>query len=156
MKKKILITLFLFALTMAAGAQNAVVVYQMDGKVARFGFEEKPKVTYVNNELVLTTTKTTVQYPVYMLKKICFDIDGIIEGVGELKQPDTKFGFRDGQLTIQDGEPGSLVHIYNLGGMTIGQYRLDRQGNATIPMLGLGADLYVVKAKGFTFKFRKP
>lgn len=155
MNKIVLSTLFLFAFALAVGAQNAVAVYQMDGKVARFGFEEKPKVTYVNNELVLTTTKTTVQYPVYMLRKICFDIDGIIENVEEVKQPDTKFGFRDESLTVRGGEPGSRVYIFNIRGMQMGHYLLDAEGNATIPMQGLGADLYVVKAKGFTFKFRK-
>jgi hypothetical protein len=48
------------------------------------------------------------------------------------------------------------VYIYNLKGVKVGQYRLDSDGNATIPTENLSKDFYVVKSRCFTFKFRKP
>jgi len=148
-----IITLLLMAVT-TAWAQNAIAVYQQDGKVAKFGFAEKPVVTYTDNNLVISTTQTTVQYPIYMLKKMEFDVDWTIDAVEAVKA-DTQFSFRDGTLAVRGGEAGSQVYIYTIKGVMVGQYRLDSDGNATIPLSNLSKDFYVVKSKRFTFKFRK-
>ena len=90
--KTILTTIFLWLMgTVATWAQNTVSIYQVDGKVAVFSFAEKPVVTYSGDNLVLTTNKTTVQYPIYQLKKLAFDVDWDAETkVEELKQPDAQ------------------------------------------------------------------
>ena len=105
--------------------QNTIVVFQQDGEVAKFGFSEKPVVTYVGDNLVLTTTQTTVQYPIYMLKKISFDVDLETTDAIEQVKADVQFSFSGGTLTVRDGEPYSYVYIYNLKGMKVGQYQLD-------------------------------
>lgn len=50
-----------------------LVLLKKDGNVLKFDIADKPKVTYSGNDLVLTTTKTTVQLPVYLLQKISFE-----------------------------------------------------------------------------------
>lgn len=156
MKRHLLTTILLFA-AVALWAQKAVVVYQNDGKVATFAFTEKPVVTYSGNDLVLTTTKTSVTYPIYMLRKIDFAVSiDDLTGIDDAKvQADVQFSFRGGTLTVRGGEAGSQVTIYNIKGVQVGQYRLDGDGNATIPTESLGKDFYIVKSKSFTFKFRK-
>ena len=158
MKTKL--TLLTLLLTIAAGlwAENAVAIHQVDGQVATFAFTEKPVVTYSGNDLVLTTTKTSVQYPIYMLKKIDFDVSfDDLTGIESVeKKADAQFRFQDGALCISGGEPGTMVYLYNLKGIKAGQYRLDAKGSATVPMQGLGRDVYIVKTQSFTFKFRKP
>ena len=157
MKRHLLTTLVLFFTAVAVWAQNAVAIYQVDGQVATFAFTEKPVVTYSGNDLVLTTTKTSVTYPIYKLRKIDFDISfDDLTGIEDARvKSDVQFSFRGGALTVRDGEPGSQVTIYNIKGVQVGQYRLDGDGNATIPTENLGKDFYVVKSSSFTFKFRK-
>ena len=157
MKTKL--TLLTLLLTMAVGlwAQNAVAIHQVDGQVATFAFTEKPVVTYSGNDLVLTTTKTSVQYPIYKLKKIDFDVNiDDLTGIEDVKEKvDVQFSLREGSIIVRSGEAGSQVYIYNIRGMKVGQYQLDSDGNASIPMQGLGKGFYLVKSKSFTFKFRK-
>jgi len=50
-----------------------LVILKKDGAVVTIDLADKPKVTYSGNELVLTTTKTTMQLPVYLLQKISFE-----------------------------------------------------------------------------------
>ena len=50
-----------------------LVLLKKDGTVLKFDIADKPKVSYSGNDLVLTTTKTTVQLPVYLLQKISFE-----------------------------------------------------------------------------------
>ena len=152
---KLVYTLLLAVITTMAYAQNAIAVYQKDGQVAKFAFTEKPVVTYSGNDLVLTTTKTTVQYPIYMLQKVAFDLsDDIINDVEEVKL-EARFRFEGETLIISGGEPGEPVYLYNMKGMMTGQYRLDGEGRAAIPLQGTDKSLYIVKTSRFTFKFRK-
>jgi hypothetical protein len=157
MKRQLLTGLLLLFTAVASWAQNAVAVYQNDGTVATFAFTEKPVVTYSGNDLVLTTTKTSVQFPIYKLKKIDFDISlDDATGVKDVeKEADVQFSFAGGKLIVRGGEAGSQVTIYNIKGVQVGQYQLDSNGNATISTDNLGKDFYVVKSKSFTFKFRK-
>ena len=150
-----LTTFFLLVFSLMTYGQNTIVVFQQDGEVAKFDFSEKPVVTYAGDNLVLTTTQTTVQYPIYMLKKISFDVDLETTDAIEQVKADVQFSFSGGTLTIRDGEPYSYVYIYNLKGMKVGQYQLDDLGNATIPVSGLSRDFYIVKSNRFNFKFRK-
>ena len=54
-------------------ANLRLVILKKDGIVLKFDVADKPKVSYSGNDLVLTTTKTTVQLPVYLLQKISFE-----------------------------------------------------------------------------------
>lgn len=161
MKQRILLLLLLLASVVSihaattADTENAIVVYQKDGQVAKFAFSEKPVVTYSGNYLVLTTSKTTVQYPISMLQKVVVDVtDDIINDVEEVKR-DAQFRFEGGMLVISGGDPGSTVYIYDIKGVKAGQYVLDGEGCASLPIHHLGQQLYIVKTTRFTFKFRK-
>ena len=148
-----LYTTLLLACSLMAGAQNAISIHQKDGKVANFAFSEKPVVTYADNQLVITTTKTSVQYPLYLLQKIDFELTDAT-AIEQVKS-DAKFRFTDGTLYITGGDPGSQVVIYDMRGMTEGQYRIDDAGNAVISLQSLSKGLYIVKTNHFTFKFTK-
>ena len=159
MKTRNLFTLLLLWLTVAgAWAQNAIVVCQKDGTVAKFAFTEKPVVTYSAGELVMTTNKTSVQYPMNRLLKIYFDVAEVPDGIDvEVTQPeDVQFTFRDGVLVVSGGEAGAIVNLYRLDGVSAGQFRLDGNGSVTIPTGSLSQGFYIVKTKQLSFKFRKP
>ena len=159
MKTRNLFILLLFWLTAAgAWAQNAIVVCQNDGTMAKFAFTEKPVVTYSAGELVMTTNKTSVQYPMNRLLKIYFDVAEVPDGIDvEASQPeDVQFAFRDGALVVSGGEAGAIVNLYRLDGVSAGQFRLDGNGSVTIPTGSLSKGLYIVKTKQVSFKFRKP
>ncbi|MBO4500285.1 MAG: hypothetical protein J5732_08570, partial [Bacteroidaceae bacterium] len=62
MKRLLLLLLSALAI-MPIAAQNTLTIHQKDGQQFSFGFSEKPVITYTENEMVLTTTRTTVKYP---------------------------------------------------------------------------------------------
>ena len=55
---------------------NRLLLTKKDGSVEAFDFADKPVARYSGNDLVLTTSKTSVQLPVYLLQKISFDDGG--------------------------------------------------------------------------------
>ena len=133
-----------------------LVLWRKDGQIAKFGFTEKPVITYSGSDLVLTTTKTIVQYPIYMLKKIVFDVENIADDIENLKvRSESLFSFKNETLFIRGGEPNSPVYLYDLKGVKVDESRLDPDGRAIIPLQHLGKSIYIVKNKGISFKFRK-
>ena len=57
-------TVLMFTFSALAIEQNVVAIYQQDGQKALFAFADQPEVTYTATDLVLTTTKTSVQYSI--------------------------------------------------------------------------------------------
>ena len=157
MKRFLLFTTTVLWVTLSAFAteQNVVAIYQTDGQKALFAFADQPEVTYTTTDLVLTTTKTTVQYPISQLKKIQFEMAEMPEGIDELEE-DKRFSFRDGSIVIEGGVPNSLVTIYTVSGALTAQYRLDGNGDAVIPTQGLRGNTYIFANGSITFKFMQP
>lgn len=54
---------------------QSMVLTKKDGSVVKFDFADNPVVTYSGNDLVITTSKTTAQFPVYLLDKLSFSAD---------------------------------------------------------------------------------
>lgn len=160
MKKSRLFILLLLGLSAAgAWAQNVVAVWQYDGTVAKFAFTEKPVVTYSANEMVMTTTRTSVRYPISRLQKIVFGVDEIDTSLEEVKSSlsgDVKFSFRDGSLVVSGGNAGAIVNLYQSNGVFAGQFRLDDDGSVTIPTSNLSNGVYIVNTQKMSFKFYKP
>mgnify|MGYP006873023709 FL=1 len=154
-KYRILHTLLFMAVSALMYGQNAVVVCQKDGQTAKFSFEEKPVVTFSGSNLLLTTANTSVQYPIYLLRKIALATENFT-AVKAVEKDETQFRFQNGQLVIIGGEPRSVVRLYRLEGIESGQYTLDKDGQVSIPLQHLAAGIYVVKANQLSFKFRKP
>jgi len=152
--RKIFLSFCLLALSswLYAVEQNVIAVYQLDGQKALFAFADQPEVTYTATDLVLTTTRTSVQYPIAQLKKLQFETVDWPEGIDEV-EPDKRFSFRDGTIVIEGGQPNSLVMIYTLSGNVVAQYRLDSNGDARIPTQNLRGNTYIFANGSITFKF---
>lgn len=130
--------------------QNVVAIYPVQGERVLFSFASNPELSYTATELVITTGSTSVQYPINQLRSVKFEKAEIAEGIDEIEVPE-HFLFRDGQIVIEHGTPGSKVNIYNVQGMLVSQYSLDGEGNAAISTQGM-TGVYIVTNEHFTFK----
>lgn len=157
MKRLFLIyaTVLLVTISALAIEQNVVAIYQLDGQKALFAFADQPEVTYTATDLVLSTTKTTMQYPIAQLKKVQFEKADIGEALDELFV-DGRFSFRDGAIEIHGGQPNSMVRIFSISGTLVTQYQLDGNGEGVIPTQSLRGTTYIVTTGSFSFKIMQP
>ena len=138
----------------ASSLQNVVAIYPVQGERVLFSFASNPELSYTATELVITTAGTSVQYPINQLRSVKFEKAEKAEtavGIDEIEVPE-HFLFRDEQIVIEHGTPGSKVNIYNVQGMLVSQYNLDGEGNAAISTQGM-TGVYIVTNERFTFKF---
>jgi len=152
MRKILLSMLILFSVATMATVQNVVAIYPLQGEVALFAFADQPELTYTATDLVLTTTQTSVQYPISNLRKVAFEQADMPEGIDEV-EVSKQFTFRDGQIIIEGGTPNALVNIYTIQGALVLQYRLDEDGNGTISTTGYSGAAYILTTGSLTFKF---
>ena len=155
MRTKLLLSLLLLTCMAHATVQNVVAIYPLQGEVALFAFADQPEVTYTATDLVLTTTQTSVQYPINNLRKVAFEQADMPEGIDEIEVT-KQFAFRDGQIIIEGGTPNALVNVYTIQGALVSQYRLDDDGNGTISTTGLNGAAYILTTGSITFKFMQP
>ena len=155
MKSKLLLSLLLLTCMAHATVQNVVAIYPLQGEVALFAFADQPEVTYTATDLVLTTTQTSVQYPINNLRKVAFEQADMPEGIDEIEVT-KQFAFRDGQIIIEGGTPNALVNVYTIQGALVSQYRLDGDGNGTISTTGYSGAAYILTTGSITFKFMQP
>jgi len=145
-------TVLLVTLSAFAIEQNVVAIYQVDGEKALFAFADQPEVTYTTTDLVLTSTKISVQYPISQLKKIRFETVNAEEGIDEVLV-DERISFRDGSIVITGGDPNSPVNIFTVSGTPVAKYRLDGSGDGIILTKGLSGNAYILTNGSLTFKF---
>jgi hypothetical protein len=155
MRSKLLLSLLLLTCMAHATEQNVVAIYPLQGEVALFAFADQPELTYTATDLVITTTQTSVQYPISNLRKVAFERADKPEGIDEI-EVSKQFTFRDGQIIIEGGSPNALVNIYTIQGALVSQYRLDSDGNAAIPTTGMNGAAYILTTGSITFKFMQP
>ncbi|MBR1807834.1 MAG: hypothetical protein IJ776_00390 [Paludibacteraceae bacterium] len=155
MKKIVLSLLFLLPVAMTATEQNVVAVYPQSGDAVLFAFSTKPVLSYTATDLVMTTDNGSVQYPLNSLRKVAFEKADIPADADDMELPQI-FSFRDGQIIIEGGVPGSPVNIYTVQGHLAAQHRLDSNGNGTISTSGYRGTAYILTTGKITLKFMQP
>lgn len=124
----------------AQTAETSLVVWQNDGGTTKFAFSEVPVVKYEGETLVLTTTKTSVEYPLSQLKKFTFEVNPT--KVDELKVT---------SVLKDDG----MVSVYNMKGQLIKIYKAGGNHQITFATESLPAGMYIIKMNSQTFKIQK-
>lgn len=133
--KQILLTLFLCCSAFSY-AQNTLNVHQKDGTVVKYGFSEKPTVTYTDTGIHLATTKVEVDYPFANLEKFTFSDEAT--AIDVLKT----------EMTNDD------VRIYNTNGVLLKTVK-QSDGAASFSTSDLPKGIYIIKNGSTTYKIVK-
>lgn len=136
MFKRSLTILSLFLCAAACLAQNTLNVHQKDGVVVKYGFSEKPTVTYTDTGIHLATIKVEVDYPFANLEKFTFSDEATAIDV----------------LTME--RTSDDVRIYNTNGVLL-QTVKQSDGAASFSTSELPKGIYIIKNGKTTYKITK-
>ena len=152
MKKLItLLILFVFALSMMAD-DMLLQIWQSDGNVVTIDLNEQPVTRYADGNLIITTTKTTITYPLEKVVKFTYiSADGIssIEGMR------SKFS-QDGETLFFSGlTQGTEIALYSSSGLIMRKVKTGPLAETTVSVSDLPPGVYLVKVNSFTYKITK-
>jgi hypothetical protein len=145
--------LLTFFVSQAAMADDLVLqVWQANGKVLNISLNEEPRTTYSDGQLIITTTKTTVTFPLEEVVKYTYtDATGISspEVVGSKMSADGE------SITFTGLKANTPVYLYTVAGQLVKTVTATGQSKTVVSVSKFPVGVYVVKANGVTFKITK-
>ena len=153
----------LMALAMALACQmpasaggRALQVWQTDGQKVTISLNEEPRTTYSEGNLIITTTKTTITYPLEQVRKYTYILDeptsegdGVPDGIKSILSD-------DGETLIFKGlKPNTEVLLYSASGQLMRKFKPTNSNPVAVSVSQLPTGVYIVKANGVTYKISK-
>ena len=149
--------LYLVGSAYAVSQVATIVLYTKDGKKAFYSLNERPKVEYSDDCVVLSTSSTLVEYSLTNLHKLVFEDEYIVTRIDELALEEKKENvhLEEDFVVLSGLDNKDIVTIYTLTGLKLQSYPVVGDGTVCLPLSSLPYGTYVVKANSITFKLLK-
>ena len=155
MKRFLLLLIAGVLVSVTSKASNKVLqIWQADGQIVTISLNEEPVTTYSEGNLIITTTNTTITYPLEQVDRYTYAMESVSEGDGV---PDGIKGIlsNDGEtLTFKGLKSTSDICIYSASGQLIRTVKANGD-KVAVSLSQLPTGVYLVKANGVTYKISK-
>ena len=151
--KKLLSLIILFVFAHSVMADDMLLqIWQSDGNVVNIDLSEEPVTRYADGNLIITTTKTTISYPLEKVAKYTYISADGIESVNGMR---SKFS-QDGETLIFSGlKQGTEIAVYATSGKILRKTKSGSHAKTTVSVSSLPPGVYMVKVNSITYKITK-
>lgn len=133
-------------------AQNTVTIHQKDGQTVSYGFSAKPVITYTDNDLVITTAESEMQYPLLSVSKITFkDQSSDVSSATQDSQVPV-LELENYVVYISGAKADVAVMLIGPDGKTLVNTKTDSEGQATFSIAEQPEGVYIIKSDNISFK----
>ena len=150
--RRVLLIFTLMLVSAVAWAEDGVVVETRGGVTVGYVFSETPVITYEGLDLVVTTSKTTAQYPIDDLARVYFD-DVSITAINEVASKQIIRVVND-VVEMTGFAAGTVVNVYDINGRQIVAHQTDANGALTLSLAGCNQGVLIIKAGKSTLKVK--
>ena len=148
---KLLLSFMLLFVCATAFAQSALVVELRDGSSATFLLAEKPRVTFVGEQMDVVSSSASME--INRRDVMNWHFSALPTSVDDITV-EAKAMLEENNLVISGISEETTITLYTLSGAVVKRTTVIN-GNCTIPLDGLTAGVYLVKYNNTTFKFLK-
>lgn len=150
MQKKLFLSLLLLIGCVASvSAQTALVVMQKSGGSMYYSFNDNPKAMFSGDNLIISTSKTVVEYPIANL--FSFSFDEMANGVLDINTNGANVKLTDNMIVVTGLANNEIVSIVDAKGVKVASAKAEN-GVATISLGNLPNGVYMVKSKKVSYK----
>jgi hypothetical protein len=151
--KKLLSLLILFVFAHSVMADDMILqIWQSDGNVVNIDLNEQPVTRYADGSLIITTTKTTISYPLEKVAKYTYVSAEGIESINGMR---SKFS-QDGEtLTFSGLTQGTEIVVYATSGKILRKTKAAPHAQTTVSVSNFPPGVYLVKVNSITYKITK-
>lgn len=153
MKKLLLLLTVLFAATVAKADDIELQVLLSDGKVVSINLNEEPKTTYKDGNLIITTTKNSVTYPLENVRRYTYVSNSV--GIDSPEVLGAAFASDGETITFKGLKPHTQISLYNVAGQLLKTIDCGSQSQMVISASHMPTGVYIVKVNGGTYKITK-
>lgn len=135
------------------------VVWFHDGGKVLLLMAEHPVLTYVDGDIIVTTSQEQLTYAHVDVRKFTFSDEDISQegGTTDIEATNREAQWqRQGDVMYFAGcTPSERVTVYNATSQQVAQYAILPDGTLQIPLSQLGEGIYIIKIGSITYKFMK-
>ena len=140
--------LMIFSLT-AIAEEYSFVVWTKSGEQINFPLSEKPKLTHNDNNFIVTTPTTTVEYSKADINKFTLLIP---DGVDNIENSNANLFQQNNSLILSGFKLGSIVKIFNINGQLLIAETINNEDTYIIDLSPLNKGIYIVSTESITYK----
>lgn len=156
MKIKLSFLLLLLSpiLATASNSKTQLVVWTKDGSSVTFALAEKPKVTFSETDLIITTREVEVNYLLENIERFAYE-DENSTSITQLKKNDSVFKF-DGEFCLLSSlKANSTISLYSLSGTLIFTKTIQMTSEYSFSLSELNTGVYIIVINGINHKITK-
>jgi hypothetical protein len=156
MKTIILIMLFpLFCITaIADDSKTNLIVWQTDGSCVLYDLDECPKTTFEGDNLIITTTKISIEYPMAKVARYTFESSNT-----GINNPQDHQGITvkqtEKELIVCHLPKGKKASVYTVDGKLLATALSSGQVETILPLRLFSTGTYIIKTDDITYKIMK-
>lgn len=133
-----------------------LIVWTYAGETFCHLLSERPKVTQTTSSLVLTTTKTEVEYSKDDVWKFTLqDLSAEAVGIENIKTDNAEITQCDNVVYLSNCQAGSEVRIYSVSGVLYYSQKVSEDGTLAIDLGNLNSGVYIISTESITYKIIK-
>ena len=155
--KTFILLLVLCASAIGARAGDGVWVERIDGTKQGFLFSDYPVITDTAENLVMTSTTATVEFPIVDIRNVYF-ADDISTGIRDVARPavqDPLIRVTSDGAQLSGFAPRTAVSIYDVGGQLLSREQTSADGTLTVSLSARPQGIYIIKTNQTTLKIQK-
>lgn len=155
--KRLLLSIVLFgsALFVSAIELNALILHMKSGKQVTCFLKEQPKVSFVENDLIINTDFGETCYQIGDIVKFTYSyVDP--NHIDDILASNICFNFDGQTLSAKNLEPSSNVSIFSIDGILLRSAKVADNGEITVDIPLTSGSVIIVKTSELNFKVRKP
>ncbi len=136
--------------------QYSFVVWTNSGETFNYLLSERPKVTQTTSSLVLTTTKTEVEYAKDDVWKFTIQKTPDIEtSIASIFNDNYLISRQNNIVYLSNFRPNIMVYVYSISGILLSSQKTSEVGTLTIDFSNLSHGVYIISTESITYKIIK-
>lgn len=141
-------------MAVANGPIANLVVWAKNGTKVAYALAEKPKVTFTETDLVITTNGVEVNYLLENMARFTYEKSSET-GITDLKKGKTSFKLNGESLLFPSLKANSSVSIYSANGTLVFKQTVRQDGEYSFPISNLNTGVYLININDLTYKIVK-
>lgn len=136
--------------------EHNLIVWTYAGETFCYLLSERPKVTQTTSSLVLTTTKTEVEYSKDDVWKFTMqDLSAEAVGIENIRTDNNELTQCDNVVYLSNCRAGTEVRIYSVSGVLYYSQKVSEDGSLEINLNNLNSGVYIISTESITYKIIK-
>ena len=155
MKRTTLILILAAGCLFTAKADDRLLhIEQANGQLLSIDLNDRPRTTYSDGNLIITSDKATVTLPLESVKRYYYETVSKT-AIGSVKAMKATLS-KDGEaIALNNLKPGTGIVVYNVAGQAVRRINAGSRSNLVVSVADMPAGVYLIKVNDTTYKITK-